>query len=212
MKPRRVESVEEVHGLVHRVDGTALGDAMARRLAETRSLLRGHFLLQGGAHSDTFLRAGQLLYRPADGRMFGEALLAQLDAGDVDVVVSSEAGARFLAEPIAELLQRPFALVRIYLRRRPTRDLGKGSIEKGARALVVGDVVTSGRSLQTIDALVRDRGGVVVHTAALAVLAPDWLTQPRRIALLRPTWRPVVAAACPACKQEEALWPAYELA
>ncbi len=208
----RIRDHGEVRALLGLSEGIAAFDAMVTRVAETGALLRGHFLLQSGLHSEVFLRAAQLLYRPAEGRLFAEAMAEAVDAATVDVVVASDAAASFLADPLAELLDKDLALVAIDARRRPTEGFSRGTVEEGARVLVVGDVVTSGTSLEAIAKLVATCGGKVVQTAALAVLAPRWLDGPGRVALLRPTWRPEPAASCAACQRDEALWPAYELA
>lgn len=209
---RRVDDLLEAKELVRAADDTPIADDLAARLVETRSLLRGHFLLQSGLHSEVFLRAAQLLYRPADGALFAAALARQIDGSTVDVVVCSEAAASFLAAPLAERLGTRLALVRVDARRRPTNELQSGAVDVGARALVVGDVVTTGRSVDDIERVVAAKGGQVVVTAALAVLGRDWIHPPRRVALLRPTWEVVPASSCSACARDEAIWPAYELA
>jgi orotate phosphoribosyltransferase len=139
-----------------------------------RSVRRGDFVLASGERSSYYIDC-RLTTMSAEGlRLVGRAGLAAIRAAgwDASVVGGLTLGADPLAYAIAaeSFTAGPpmdaFS-VRKEAKEHGTRRLIEGNFEPGARAVVVEDVITSGRSaLRAIEA-VRQEGGQVVGVLAL---------------------------------------------
>ena len=131
------------------------------------AILRGHFVLSSGLHSDTYLQCARVLMNPARADRLCAALADKIRAAGVEVdcviapamggvVVGYEMGRQLGLETMfCERQDGVFALRRGF------------SIKPGARVLMVEDVVTTGKSSLEAVKCVEDAGGVVVAEASL---------------------------------------------
>ena len=161
------------------------------------ALLKGHFLLSSGLHSDRYLQCALVLAHPARAEEFGRALAGQISAKP-DLVVSPAMGGLIIGQEVARALG-----VRHYFTERVdgTVTLRRGfSLKPGERVLVVEDVVTTGKSTKEVFELVRAAGAVVSGACSVvdrsegkaalgAPYAALWTASVR-------TW---TADACPQC-------------
>lgn len=149
---------------------------IVRVLGETGALLRGHFELQSGRYSEYFLRTAKIGWSPEhlDTTVRLLAPPAKVKRWEPNVVVCCETAAYALGFAVAQRLKLPLAVTAADPRRRPTRTVKAGSIERGARALLVTDIVTSGSSLRTLAAAARNN---VAGVLAFATMSPDALRQ-----------------------------------
>ena len=163
-------------------------------LAERGAVLRGHFLLTSGKHSDTYVEKARMFEDPALVARFAREIASWYP--DVEAVVSPavgaiplgfavalESGARFLFAEREEgrlLLRRGFRL-------RP-----------GERTLVVEDVVTTGGSAREVWDLVRAAGAEALGVAAMVDRSVADLPVPVR-ALVRIEAGVFDPADCPLC-------------
>lgn len=140
-------------------------------LAEFRAadaLLEGHFILSSGLRSPKYLQCARVLMDGARAERLARALAAKIPADireQIDVVVSPAMGGVIIGHEMGRALGKPA----IFLERpHGTFELRRGfTIDPGARALMVEDVVTTGlSSREAIDA-VRRAGGEVVAEASL---------------------------------------------
>ena len=140
-------------------------------LAEFRAadaLLQGHFLLSSGRHSEYYLQCARVLMDTARAGRLAAALAAQLPRDlrqASDVGVSPAMGGVILGPELGRALGKPAIFVE-----RPTGtfELRRGfAIDKGAKVLMVEDVVTTGLSSREAMEAVRAAGGEVVAEAAL---------------------------------------------
>jgi len=188
-------------------------------LAETGALLKGHFRLQSGQHSEYFARIGQLLYRRADATEIATMMSEQLgrfrDHSHL-VCLASENASGYLGRALAETLGARVALARIDECRRPTSALSSGEVSPGDSVLIVSDVVTTGQSIEPLLELVKERQATPIGIAALLVLdSKQWLSflaqhELPGEGLLEALWDPVAAERCPQCARGEALLPGFE--
>ncbi len=133
------------------------------------AILRGHFVLSSGLHSDTYLQCARVLMNPARADKLCATLAAKLtqrfgeNAFDMviapamgGVVVGYEMGRQLGVDTIfCERENGEFALRRGF------------RIEQGARVLLVEDVVTTGKSsLETVKCI-EAHGGTVIAEASL---------------------------------------------
>ena len=171
-------------------------------LEESGALLKGHFRLSSGRHSDLYVQKFRVFERPAATRALGVALADLF--GDFAAVASPALGAVVLGFSVA--LARGARSVfaervdgELKLRRGFT--LGPGE-----RVLVVEDVVTTGGSAREVVELAQKWGAEVLGVGALLDRSEEeiGLGVPLK-SLLRLEARSWEAAACPLCAAEAPL-------
>ncbi|HEY8416644.1 MAG TPA: orotate phosphoribosyltransferase [Limnochordales bacterium] len=135
-------------------------------LLASGAVLRGHFLLTSGQHSDMYVEKFRLLERPD----LTEPVLRRLadrfrDAG-VEVVLGPAVGGIIVAYEMA----RQLGVRAIFAERQWGHlTLRRGfQLRPGERCLVVEDVVTTGGSVREALAVARRHGAHVVGVAVLA--------------------------------------------
>lgn len=142
---------------------------LIKEFEDAGAILKGHFILSSGLHSDTYLQCARALMDPARAGRLCSALAEKLDAkigkDNIDIVFSPAMGGVIVGFETAKHLGKPS----MFCERVDGKfELRRGfELPKGAKVLVVEDVVTTGKSsLETFD-LVRELGGEVVAEAAL---------------------------------------------
>lgn len=143
-------------------------DEVLKEFREAGALLEGHFLLSSGLHSPQYLQCALVLQDPKRAERLCRALAAKVREKirlPIDLVVSPAMGGvvvgyemgRQLGVPaiFTERVEGAFALRRGF------------SIPKGARVVMVEDVVTTGLSSRECIAAAEAAGGQVVAAAAL---------------------------------------------
>ena len=137
---------------------------------ETKALLKGHFELRSGLHSDQNFQCAKVLQHPRIAGKLCQALVEKMhrELGTglrVDGVIAPAMGGLFVGHEVARSLD----VVSIFAEKQDNRlVLRRGfAIPRGAAFVVAEDVITrGGRVQETID-IVESRGGTV---AAIAVL------------------------------------------
>lgn len=157
----------------------------------------GHFRLSSGLHSDTYLQCALALSDPVFADELGRALANAIDV-DVDVVASPAIGGLLAGFVVARALEVPFVFTE---RKDGEMSLRRGqSIEPGARALIVEDVLTTGGSAREAADVIEAAGGVVVAFAALVDRStPEQPLPFEARALVRVTPRVWDPSECPLC-------------
>ncbi len=133
-------------------------------LEANHAVLKGHFRLSSGRHSDVFVQKFRALEHPRLTERFG-ASIADLFDRDFDVVASPAVGALVLgfATALAADARMVFA----------ERSTGSLEFRRGfeigphERVLVVEDVITTAGSAREVVDLVGSAGGTVVGVGAL---------------------------------------------
>ena len=148
-----------------------------RRIEACGALLRGHFRLSSGLHSDQYVQCARLFQDPAYAEELGR-MLAALAPAKADLVVSPALGGLLIGHETAKALGRPFLFTE---RADGAMALRRGfEVAPGQTFLVVEDVLTTGKSTREVLEAVRALGAVPV--GALSVidrgLSPDALGVP----------------------------------
>jgi len=173
------------------------------------AILTGHFELSSGLHSPQFLQAALVLQYPEHAGRLCSALAESFRETKIDLVAAPALGGIIVAHEVA----RALGVRAIFAERVEGKlTLRRGfSVKEGERALVVEDVITTGKStLETAD-LIKDAGGIVkgigclidrsgglnrlVHAGGKAELDLPFKSL---LTLTIPTYEP---NACPICKQ-----------
>ena len=152
-------------------------DALSQEaaLAEFRAagaLLEGHFLLSSGLHSGVYLQCARVMMDPDRGERLCAALAEKISQEQgqssdlsLDLCVSPAMGAVIVGYETARCLG-----LRSVFMERPAGlfELRRGfEIPKGARCLMIEDVVTTGKSSRECIEAIERCGGVVVGAACL---------------------------------------------
>ncbi|HET9253124.1 MAG TPA: orotate phosphoribosyltransferase [Candidatus Eisenbacteria bacterium] len=135
------------------------------------------FTLASGAKSDVYVDCRVALSYPEARQAVGELMLERITRGGAareDAVGGLLIGAFPIAIAVSDAAYRKDgSLVRVFVVRKEPKQHGlkklvEGAVEKGDRALIVDDVVTSGGS--TIDAIRRSREFGLEVTRAIAII------------------------------------------
>lgn len=132
------------------------------------AILRGHFILSSGLHSDTYLQCARVLMDPKRADRLCKALADKVCAkikDTIDMVVAPAMGGVVVGYEMG----RQLSVETIFCERENGEfTLRRGfAIPKGAKILLVEDVVTTGKSsLETVTCIER-HGGKVIAEASL---------------------------------------------
>ena len=129
------------------------------------ALLSGHFQLSSGRHGDRYLQCALILQKPPLAETLGRSLAGRFQTQKIDVVIGPALGGILVSYEVARALG-----VRSIFAERENGVLTlrrQFQIREGEKALVVEDVVTTGKSTQEVIDLVRRHQGVVVGVGAL---------------------------------------------
>ena len=140
-----------------------------QELVDANAMLKGHFVLSSGLHSDTYLQCAKLFEDPARGARVGKALAEKVRGrlGDIaiDAVVSPAVGGIIVGYEVA----RHLGLPSVFLERvEGAFALRRGfSLQQGWKVLIVEDVVTTGGSSLEVAKVLQDMGCSVVMECAV---------------------------------------------
>ena len=132
------------------------------------ALLEGHFILSSGLHSSRYLQCARVLMDPKRADRLCQSLKARISdniRAQIDIVASPAMGGIVVGYEMGRQLGVPaifFERVdgKLVLRRGFT-------ITKGARVLMVEDIVTTGLSSRECIAGIAEEGGVTIAAACL---------------------------------------------
>lgn len=143
-------------------------ETILQEFKDAEAILNGHFILSSGLHSDTYLQCARVLMDTKRADRLCAALAAKVKSQisqNIDmviapamggVVVGYEMGRQLGVETIfCERVDGSFALRRGF------------AIKKGAKILVVEDVVTTGKSSLEAMKCIKEHGGEIVAEACL---------------------------------------------
>lgn len=168
-------------------------------LREKKAILKGHFRLSSGLHSDTYVQTARVLQYPNLALMIGGRLGRAFKTFNPEVVVGPALGGVILSFVVAHFLK----IRSIFAERKEGKlQLRRGfEIKAGERVLVVEDVVTTALSVKETIELIRGNGGLVVGVGCLVDRSESSLDLPNFQALLKLSMRTYQADNCPLCQQ-----------
>ena len=139
-----------------------------KEFRDADALLEGHFILSSGLRSPRYLQCARLLMDPARAERIARALAAKLPESirsSIDIVISPALGGVIIGHEMGRALGRPA----IFVERPEGRfELRRGfRIDRGAKVLMVEDVVTTGLSSREAIKAIEEAGGEVVAAASI---------------------------------------------
>jgi orotate phosphoribosyltransferase len=140
-----------------------------QEFAAAKAILKGHFILSSGLHSDTYMQCARVLMDTKRSeklcKELAKKIIEKLGKNFADIVVAPAMGGVVVGYEIGRQLELPTIFCE---RVNGEFQLRRGfELPENARVLVVEDVITTGKSsLETFD-LVKKIGGKVVAEASL---------------------------------------------
>jgi orotate phosphoribosyltransferase len=173
-------------------------DWVLRLLKRTGALLEGHFLLSSGLHSDRYFQCARLLQHPRLAARAGRALADLCRPLGARLVVSPALGGVVIGHEVG----RALGVRAIFTEREQgIMKLRRGfTIDHGEPALVVEDVVTTGKSTLEAAAAVAAAGGAVVGLASIVDRSGGVAFPYPFRSLLRLQVATFAPEACPLCR------------
>lgn len=143
-------------------------EQLLKEFEEAGAILKGHFILSSGLHSDTYLQCARALMDPKRAERLCAALADKVRkeiGGKIDMVAAPAMGGVIVGYEMGRQLQVPSIFCE---RENGVFTLRRGfDIKKSAKILVVEDVVTTGKSsLEAINCF-KEHGGEIVGEASL---------------------------------------------
>jgi orotate phosphoribosyltransferase len=134
---------------------------------ETGALLKGHFRLSSGRHSDRYLQSALVLQYPWQAETLCRALAEKVRPLNPQAILSPAMGGLFVGHELARALK----VRSIFTERNKETDameLRRGfTVGKGERIFAVEDIITTGKSVRESYQVVRELGAEVVGVGCL---------------------------------------------
>lgn len=132
---------------------------------KTGGVLKGHFKLTSGRHSDTYMQCAKLFVDTKASEMLCKELAAKLKDVECNIVVSPAVGGILMGYEMARQLNVPNIFAE---RENGVMTFRRGfALPENAKVIVVEDVVTTGGSVKEVVKLVQDAGCTVSAVASI---------------------------------------------
>ncbi len=167
------------------------------------ALLKGHFQLSSGLHSNKYLQCALVLQHPRYARLLGEELAQKFSSQKIDVVIGPAMGGVIIAYETARALNARALFTERWQGKMVLRRGFK--IKERERVLIIEDVLTTGGSAMEVVNLIKEqRGetigiGAIVDRSSKKVFASEQFFKYDFLFKLSPETFP--ADDCPLCKQ-----------
>ena len=134
---------------------------------ETNALLKGHFRLSSGRHSDRYLQCALVLQYPWYAEKLCAALAEKVLPLNPQAVVSPALGGVVVGQELARAL-KVRAIFTERNKETDTMELRRGfTVEKGERVFAVEDVITTGKSVKESIQVMRSLGAEAVGVGSI---------------------------------------------
>lgn len=139
---------------------TTAVERVAELMSACGALMKGHFRLSSGLHSDEYCQCAKVMEHPQVTEELGRMLADLFRDETVDVVVSPAIGGIVIGYEVA----RALGVRAIWAERADgTMTLRRGfCVSPGERVLIIEDVVTTGGSVREVAEAVREAGATIV--------------------------------------------------
>lgn len=166
-------------------------------LEDAGAVLRGHFQLTSGRHSDTYVQCARILEDPALTMRLARTAAARVAGRGIELVAAPAVGGIVIGFAVAQALGVRFIFSeRVEGEMRFRRSF---EVPAGTRVLIVEDVVTTGGSVAEVAALVRASGGEVAGVVSIIDRGGEKVFADELIPLLRlqvESWDPSECGYC----------------
>jgi len=175
-------------------------EQILEKLKLSGALLKGHFRLPSGEHTDQYVECARVLQYPWHATVLCQELVSRYRDSRPDLVIGPALGGIIIAFELGRSLEIPMMFTE---RNHGEMSLCRGfSIRPGQRVLIAEDEIITGRSIKEVIRLVKERKGEPIGIAAL-IDRSNGLTQEfgcRVETLIRLEERKYSPQECPLCK------------
>ncbi len=169
-------------------------------LKESKALLKGHFLLTSGRHSEYYVEKIKIINNPKYVDLLCDELAEKLKDFDCDVIVGPAYGGIVLAYEVAKKLQKKFVFTQ---RKNEIMSIRSGfDINSGDKAIIIEDIITTGGSVKEVIELLKSKD---INIEAIACIVDRSVGKATfeydMIALHKMNIESWEAEDCPLCKE-----------
>lgn len=134
-------------------------------LKKTGALLKGHFLLSSGKHSDRYCQCAKLLECPKEAEKVLSVVAEKVKDLDIDIIVGPAMGGVIVSYELARQLNK----TGIFAERVDNiMCIRRGfEVKKGQKVLISEDVVTTGKSSLEVANIIKSMGAEVIGIACI---------------------------------------------
>lgn len=127
---------------------------------QTGALLKGHFLLTSGKHSDKYFQCAKVLQYPEYARELSSIITAYFKNFEIDTVIAPAIGGLVVGQEVARLLNKRYIFAE---REGKNLTLRRGfTLKEKEKVLICEDVVTTGGSVFEVIDIVNSNNAKVV--------------------------------------------------
>ncbi|MBN1493904.1 MAG: orotate phosphoribosyltransferase [Candidatus Omnitrophica bacterium] len=167
---------------------------------ETKALLKGHFELSSGRHSDTYFQCALVLQYPDITEKLAAELAKKLKNDDITCVIGPALGGVTIAYELGRQLKCRALFAE---RKEGVMQLRRGfSLSPEDKVLLVEDVITTGGSVLEVAELVKQMKVAIAGICCVVNRSnSDMLSSYQLTSLVKMTPQLFEPDACPLCKQ-----------
>lgn len=171
-------------------------------LIENNCLLKGHFCLTSGLHSDTYFQCAKLYENPQVVEKLGKELAKKLENIEFNTIVSPAIGAMIIGYETAKQADKRFLFVErkdgILQLRRDYR------LKKGEKVIILEDVITTARTINETKEAIKEFEPEIIGVASI-VDRTNGKTDYNITSLMQVSPVTYEPDNCPLCKKNIAL-------
>jgi len=167
---------------------------------KTEAILKGHFKLSSGLHSDTYIQCAKVMQYPELNSIIAGIIADKFRDVRLDGVIGPAIGGIILSYEVA----RKLGVKGIFAEREEGKmKLRRGfEINKGENYLIVEDVITTGGSVKEIIELIKEREASIAGVASIIDRSGGKVKlHPRQYSILVFNIKNYKPEGCPLCKQ-----------
>lgn len=134
-------------------------------LEKTEAVLKGHFCLTSGLHSDIYFQCAKLYQYPDVTAEIGKMLAENLKGLEFDTVIAPAVGAVIIGYETAKQAGKRNLFVE---RKDGEMQLRRGySLKKGEKVVIIEDVITTARTIRETQEAIKDFGAEIVAVGCI---------------------------------------------
>lgn len=134
-------------------------------LTENNGLLKGHFCLTSGLHSDTYFQCAKLYENPQVVETLGKELAKKLANIEFDTIISPAIGAIIIGYETAKQAKKRFLFVE---RKEGVLQLRRDyKLAKGEKVIILEDVITTARTIKETNTAIEEFEPDVIGVASI---------------------------------------------
>lgn len=142
-----------------------MSEQIEKLLEENNGLLKGHFCLTSGLHSDTYFQCAKLYENPQVVEKLGKELAQKLADVDFDTIISPAIGAIIIGYEAAKQAGKRFLFVErkdgVLQLRRDYR------LQKGEKVIILEDVITTARTINETKTAIEEFKPEIIGVACI---------------------------------------------